>query len=332
MRNRIAFIFQLVISLALLLLLARGVVWTEIVAAASQVPWTLFVAAFVVTAVGQALYAVKWYVALRVMDVPARFGRVLGQYVIGMFFNNFLPSTIGGDWAKVYYLGRSEGYVRVGASVFIDRYLGALFLVAFAALLLWLPENPQRGAWQPPRMGLTGAAVALAGGGILALLIPPGRLAGRFTSSAGLIGRVCRQVSLFADHVRSTLRHPYAMVIAAVVVAAYFVLLAVVYRALIESVTGRVVGFVPVLTAVAVIAAVSMIPISVNGIGVREQMHVLLFGAVGISAEEALVVSLVVFVQLLILSAAGFLLWVRQRRPVAAAASVPGAKPAETAR
>ena len=111
------------------------------------------------------------------------------------------------------------------------------------------------------------------------------------------------------------------MVIAAVVVSAYFVLLAVVYRALIESVTGRVVGFVPVLTAVAVIAAVSMIPISVNGIGVREQMHVLLFGAVGISTEEALVVSLAVFIQLLILSAAGFLLWVRQRRPVAAESS-----------
>ena len=332
MRNRITFILQLGISLVLLLLLAREVVWTEIVAAASQVSWTLFLAAFAVTAIGQALYAVKWYVTLRVMNVPARFGRALEQYVIAIFFNNFLPSTIGGDWAKVYYLGRREGYVRVGASVFIDRYLGALYLVTFAALLLWIPSNPQTEAWRLPRIALTGAMVALAGGGILALIMPPGRVAGRFASSAGPIGRACRQASLFADHVRSALRHPYAMLIAAATVAAFFVLHAVVYRALIAGVTERVVGFVPVLTAVAVIAAISMIPISVNGIGVREQMHVLLFGAVGISTEEALVVSLVLFGQLLILSVAGFLLWVRQRRPAVAAASATVAKPTETAK
>src|SRR5262245_29274202 len=167
MRSRITLVLQATASVVLLGLLARNVAWGEIWGAVLRVPPLVFLAAFAVTAAGQALYALKWFVALRVMDVPARFHHVLGQYVIGIFFNNFLPSTIGGDWARVYYLGRREGYLRIGASVFIDRYLGALYLTMLAAVLLWLPTVPQA-PWWAARAILTALAALLFGGALLA--------------------------------------------------------------------------------------------------------------------------------------------------------------------
>src|SRR5678816_4878553 len=89
-----------------------------------------------------------------------RLSTAVRQYFVGLFVNNFLPSTVGGDMAKVYYIGRQHGYRAVAASVVVDRVLGVGILAILAAGAAWIssPDSPRLVA---SRLVVTGIAAAL---------------------------------------------------------------------------------------------------------------------------------------------------------------------------
>lgn len=315
MRKHAALVLQAVGSALLLWWLFRGFDWMAFRTAVARLPLSMYVIAFGVTAAGQVLYALKWFLALRAAGIKVGFGRVLEQYVIGIFFNNFLPSTVGGDWAKVYYLGQHQGYVAVTASVFIDRYLGALYLALFASILLWLPMAPA-GPWLLVRATLTAGTTVLVFGAIVAVVLPRGQLAGRLASRDDRIGRGARHVSGFADHVRTMFKHPFVMLGAAVTVAVYFAMQTAVYRWFFADVAATRVAYWPLLAAVIAISALSMIPVAVNGLGLREQLHAVLLASLGVPREAAVAMSLMLFSHLIPLSVIGLVVWLLHRRQV----------------
>lgn len=68
------------------------------------------------------------------MNEPVRYFALVEQHYIGIYFNNFLPAMIGGDSAKIYYLGKQQGYLSTTTSVFLDRFLGFLALTLIALI------------------------------------------------------------------------------------------------------------------------------------------------------------------------------------------------------
>ena len=313
MRRHLTLVIQGLVSATLLTLLFRGVDWAELRAVIARLPLSLYLGALAIAVAGQVLYAFKWFVAVRAVGIDAGFGGVLSRYVVGIFFNNFLPSTIGGDWAKVYYLGREDGYLAAVASVFIDRYLGALYLVVLAAVLMWRQPYSDP-AWNAARFGLTLAAAALLVIAVVALAVPAGRTAGALADRAGLAGRLARHASEAAAHVREALRRPSVLASGAMVVLLYFLMQAVVYGYVLAALAGLQLGFVQLLTAVTAIAALSMVPIAMNGLGLREQLHVVLLAALGVPREVAFAVAVVLFSHLVLISVAGLVLWLRAWR------------------
>jgi hypothetical protein len=101
-----------------------------------------------------------------------------------------------------------------------------------------------------------------------------------------------------------------------VVVLAYFVLLSGVYRRFFSLTIGAEVTFWPVVVVLMSIAILSNIPISVNGIGLREQLHYLLFSGLALPKEVTVSASLLIFSNLLVASVVGYLLWLRIRLEV----------------
>lgn len=67
-------------------------------------------------------------------------------------------------------------------------------------------------------------------------------------------------------------------------------------------------------------SVLSNVPISINGLGLREQLHVLLLEPLGVPKEVAVAISLLLFGHLLIASAAGGIVWWRTSRAPAAVA------------
>ena len=97
----------------------------------------------------------------------------------------------------------------------------------------------------------------------------------------------------------------------AAVTAGYILLISIVYLRYFAR-NGVAVPSLPSVANIIVSMAIFVnVPISVNGIGLREQMHSLLFGAIGVPTEVSVSLALLVFSHMLLLSLAGYLIWLR---------------------
>jgi hypothetical protein len=104
---------------------------------------------------------------------------------------------------------------------------------------------------------------------------------------------------------------PSTIVMAGVVAAANVTVLTVVYQLFFSSVDVAVPAFLPVMTVVVSMAVFVNVPISVNGIGLREQLHYLLFAALGVPKEASVGIALLLFSHTLLISLAGYVVWLR---------------------
>ncbi len=106
---------------------------------------------FVVTAysivfVGNTISTFRWKVLLKAQGIEATFLYLFKSYLVGLFFSNLLPSTIGGDTVRIYdswRIGRSKG--KAVAVIFVDRLLGFFALILFALGALTVSRNLTRG-------------------------------------------------------------------------------------------------------------------------------------------------------------------------------------------
>ena len=81
------------------------------------------------------IIAYRWQILLVAKQVPMAIRRAISLYFIGNFFNNFLPTSIGGDAVRAYSAGADmDNRMDAFASVFIERFIG-LFAIVFLALL-----------------------------------------------------------------------------------------------------------------------------------------------------------------------------------------------------
>lgn len=107
--------------------------FSEILAAFSSASIPLLLAAYALSVVGTMLTVSRWRLLLRAQGAPLPFLRLLHSYLVAMFFNNFLPSTVGGDASRAYDCYRlTGGNRRAMSSVVLDRLLGLLALLVFA--------------------------------------------------------------------------------------------------------------------------------------------------------------------------------------------------------
>src|SRR5260370_562762 len=113
----------------------------------------LFALAALLYGACQLLSSLRWGLILRAVGAPVRPRRLFALYLVGMFFNQLLPGSIGGDVVKMVALARGAAG---GVSVVLDRLVGLAALLALAAAAALF------GARVDPRLGVLGAAVLLA--------------------------------------------------------------------------------------------------------------------------------------------------------------------------
>jgi uncharacterized membrane protein YbhN (UPF0104 family) len=88
----------------------------------------LYLIAFVVN-------AQRWQLLARAVGISKPFGSMVQYCFVGNFFNLFLPSTVGGDFTRGYYLSKGTGrYLPAFYSVLADRAIGISILFLFASL------------------------------------------------------------------------------------------------------------------------------------------------------------------------------------------------------
>jgi len=105
----------------------------------ARIDWFFLILAFLLTPVMLVVSCLKWKMVLDLDSTRIPFTRLLRIYLIGYFFSNLLPSTVGGDVARSYYSGKlinNQSFAAI--AIFIERFSGVillLFLVILSPLL-----------------------------------------------------------------------------------------------------------------------------------------------------------------------------------------------------
>ena len=307
---------QAVMTVVLLVLLFRQFDWAAFRAVLGRMSPAFYAASLLAVVTGQLLYALRWQVVLEGMGTRVAYGDVLRQYLIGIFFSNIMPTAIGGDAAKIYYLGRQAGYVEVGASVLVDRFLGFLWLSIAGATLAWLVGGGSA-LFVLNRNLLTMFAAAFTIVLAIAWTAPLDRVLadGRWPR---LVAQRMPRVREIAGVVRRGACRPATLAMSAAVTVGYALLLALLYLSYFAESGVPPIGLLPVANIVIGMAIFINVPISVNGIGLREQLHALLFATLGVPKEVSVSLALLLFSHFLLLSLAGWVVWL-QIKPVVAA-------------
>lgn len=132
-KNVLKIIIKVAISCGFFYVLLSFIETNELTTLFKQVDWFYFGLSFAVTGAMLLASCLKWKVILDLKETTVPFLSLLKVYFIGYFFSNLLPSTIGGDVIRSYYVGEKiQNHAHSAAAIFIERFSGILFLFVLA--------------------------------------------------------------------------------------------------------------------------------------------------------------------------------------------------------
>lgn len=105
--------------------------------------WMLLVVAILVFATSQCLVGFRWWLFLRAQQIAVSLRLAIKLNFLGLFFSNFLPSSVGGDLVRAWYVSRySSRKMQAAMGVLVDRTMGliATLLIGFTAILLFMRD------------------------------------------------------------------------------------------------------------------------------------------------------------------------------------------------
>jgi len=242
----------------------------------------------------------RWSRVLAALAPPAPLGRLTAFTLVGQFFNQALPSTVGGDGMRIWLLHR-DGYepglaFRV---VMAERLIGlfGLVMMALAGLprLIGLTHGDLRG-W---------AAVVAVAGGLAAMVAAalvlrrPGWLETRL---------VRRNLALLAFDVQRLFRKSllFVLLLLASIVGQVAICVAIwsIARAY-----GIPLGLLDAHLILPTVFVLLIVPISIGGWGLREGVMVVALGLIGIPQSDAVLISVTYGVLVLLLGLPGGIVW-----------------------
>jgi len=264
-------------------------------------------------AAGQALSTYRWLLLLRPLGLGVPYVHLLAFYFTGMFFNLFLPTVVGGDAVKALLLARETGApARSAISVFMERNLGLLALLTVATIAATLAPPVVIGGLPLTTVCVLLFAAFLAANAVIAS--PRAyMLVDRLIAMSPLAGIRMRAASLY-QAVALYRKGLGALAAAALLSFVFqFVVVGVVFlnaRALdLDVPVSALAVFVPL------ISLAGMIPVTINGLGVREGLYILLFGQLGAPTELAVSLALLFLAVTFFASLPGGIVYAFHRSP-----------------
>ena len=302
------------VSAGLMAFLLHKIPTHEIMGLATRADRGMLLAATLVFLASNVAGWFQWHALLRSSGVALDEAGTFRFYFIGLFFNNFLPANIGGDAVKVYDLSRTgESPYRIIAVTLLDRVLG-VFSLCLLALIANIILIQRAGA---------GMHHALYLGIFVACMIPA--LGFYFFRPLGnwLRRSVLRLRALSLDFRITAIidqLSPFRGRQALLFRLTLFSLLIQTMRVLTHVLVAMAVGvpMTPLMLAqffvfVPILSLAMIPPITINGLGIREGLGILLFAEAGIMAADAFVIEFGTYIISVAVSLLGFAFFLTRR-------------------
>jgi len=246
----------------------------------------------------------RWALLLKAQHLDFRFRSLTSSFLVAMFFNNFLPSNIGGDVVRIADTAPvARSRTLATTVVLLDRGLGLLALVLVAAMGSTI--NPRFGDSHTLGAGILWLGFAVAATFAIAAV----RFPHAFARLAHPLRRlhaewVDERLARFTAALSRFQETPGALAgcfAGAVVVQAAIVAF---YVAIAHSMRIPI-GFAELAVIVPITLIVQMLPVSMNGFGIREATFGFYFTRLGLPLESALVMSFMGAALILLFSLSG---------------------------
>jgi uncharacterized protein (TIRG00374 family) len=299
-------VLRLTISLGLIVVLFFIVSdrFTDILYRLSNIQYFIFVLSLLCFLLAQVLLAFRFKELLKATGVTFTLAECIRLHLVGIFFNNFLPTSVGGDVVKAYYTGRHSGKkIQSYTIVFIDRVTGLIsmiFIGLFVVIFFGRFIEDKR---------LISGLLVISGIGLFASIF---LFSKRFARSFKFLVPVLRYFKI-EEKIRSVFE------ILSGVKGNYKVILLTFFFSIISQIFSNIalwlvaysifldIGILNVFVLFPIIGIVSMLP-SLNGLGIREGAIVYFLSPV-VGKDGSFSVSIVWFFMLVLTSIIGGIIY-----------------------
>lgn len=311
-KNFIFLLLKSLVSIGLLTWFFLSIDWMEAITTIKNgKPIYLFLA-FLAIQITVLSSVWKWKLTIQTFEEidhsSIRFSYLSRLYYIGLFFNNFLPSSIGGDVMRIFYLGKKIGNVKASTSVGFERLtsgLAMIFIILVGALF-----------FDKIRPFLTSIYLFI---GILVLVVVAfvwffKKYSNKTQVNNKWLIKLMKLLADFRASLRPFKKAPISWWVSISLLSIAFQFgMAWINQLLFKSFDLNI-PFYQLLVFITFISIITMLPISVNGLGVREASYVLFFKEIGMLSSISVSVSLLFFLLVAISSLVGGLFWLTERR------------------
>ncbi len=293
MKKKLLILAKLLLSGLLLAYVLSDIDISIILDSLKNVSITWLLIAISLNGVGKVLSGFRWKFLLRAQSVEVPVIKLINFLFVGHFFNIFLPTTVGGDVVRVYDVSKhSKKMAQSVSTVIVERMMGILALAILAILGIVI--------------GLFVGLKVSSFVGMVSLVLVFTLLGFIMIFNRFLIKVLCKFLEGFKlqkvkrkiwnlheafmfirskdNALRITFLYSLALQIN-VVLHYYFISVALD----LDVILGYFFIVVPI------IIILLMLPISINGIGLRENAYVFLFAYIGVAGQDAIALSWVAF-------------------------------------
>lgn len=281
---KIKTILKIITSLLLILFIVYNVGFEQIWDQFSHMTFHLLLIAIALDALGVVISAKKWQILLKSKLIHVPYIRILKHYYIGVFFNAFLPTTIGGDAAKSYYLSKElDKRIEALSSVIMERLTGLIAIVSIGACAMLV------GYTLIPRDALIIATLVIIPGPLVLMIlifkfnviekIGTWRFFSRFSTITDIVRDVNKSLREYSSN--------KCILFVSLVISFLYHTLLICINYVLALALGLDIGIVYFFIFVPVTEILILLPITIQGFGVRSGSYVTLFSQVGISSPSA---------------------------------------------
>lgn len=302
-----------VVSTALMVFLLNKISISELIRLIAEIDLRLFAAAVGCFFLSNLLGSFQWHHLLGASGVSLEFGQTFRFYFVGLFFNNFLPANIGGDAVKVYDVTRAGSSVyQVIAVTLLDRILGVFSLCLLAVIsTIYLSRVDGAG---PYLVYLVVFVAFMMPAVAFYFFKPVTKLVRRLV---GLIRPLSldSRISSVLDYL-SEFKGRKRLIARLVGLSLVIQMLRVLTHVLVGLSLGVTLNFMVLcqfFVFVPLLGLAMIPPITINGLGIREALGIVLFANAGIGETDAFAMEFLTYFGSVAVSLVGLLFFVSRR-------------------
>ncbi|MDQ6625852.1 MAG: flippase-like domain-containing protein [Verrucomicrobiota bacterium] len=258
---------------------------------------------FTSTAVLIASLALRWQIFLRQQRIVLPFRTTFALTWAGQFFNSLLPGSTGGDVIKILSVCRLAPDRKPAATstVLVDRFTALVALAVLAGVALLTYPGPVMGLITD-RISLRNSVIAVLAGGVLTGAVAIGLA--RFLRGSRIVDVIVRVATAMRANLVLSPKIAFAGILAFEIHLWNFLTVFLYARAL-----GIPISFGEVLLMMPVILFIVLVPVTINGHGLRELLLIAYFTRMGMATQAATANPQETAVALSLLVVANDLLW-----------------------